>query len=79
MEYYAVFNKEIIDNVNKITGTKYDVVISAKKFEAMLEDLIDKYEGVVTKFEEYAKKVDEEYTQKNIDPYEFYGVSPQDF
>ena len=79
MKYYSMINKETIEEVNKITGRNYDVVFNADALEDMIEDLIDSYNAVVEKFEDYVKEVDEFYKPKHSDPYDFYGVSKEDF
>lgn len=76
---YLVFDKELIEKAKKITGTNYSMVISKDDLEFMVEELIDSYNQVVEKFEDYVKEVDENYKPKHSDPYDFYGVSKEDF
>jgi oligoribonuclease (3'-5' exoribonuclease) len=80
-------DRKLIDAAEKITGTDYNTeklteftaIVSDDALELMIEELIEMYKAAEEKFSDYVKEVDEFYKPINTDPYEFYGVSPQDF
>ena len=86
-----IIERKLVNAAKEITGSKYEaedwtkfgkptkVFVKEDALESMIEDLIDSYNAVVEKFEDYVKEVDENYKRSNSDPYLEYGVSPQDF
>ena len=79
---YIKLDSFFIDRIEELTGHKYERAgnyLAAEKINSVLEDLVDELEKTQNKFAEYTKKVDEDYIQKKVDPYEFYGVSESDF
>lgn len=74
--------EELITMAEEITGSNYEAsgsLISTDALEFMIEELIHRYRELEDKFIEYDKQVNELYKPKHSDPYDFYGVSPQDF
>ena len=79
---YIKLDTFLIDKIEEKTGHKYNKAgnyLAAADIPSMLENLLDQLEKVEDKFMEYTKEVDENYIQKKVDPYEFYGVSERDF
>ena len=79
---YIKLDSFFIDRIEELTGRKYDKAgnyLKSEEIYSILEDLLDELEKTQDKFTEYIKKVDENYIEKKVDPYEFYGVSESDF
>ena len=79
---YIKLDSFFIDRLEEVTGLKYDKAgnyLPAEEVYKVLEDLVDELEKTQNKLIEYTKKVDEDYIEKKVDPYEFYGVSERDF
>lgn len=77
-----VFDKELIKMAEEITGSNYEAdgyIIEKDHLEFLVEELIYSYKALEEKFSDYVREVDEFYKPIDTDPYEFYGVSPQDF
>lgn len=78
-----IIDKDLVEQVKAITGHNYGaidgVIITSDAIEFMIEELIHRYKELEDKFIEYDKEVNEFYKPKHSDPYDFYGVSPQDF
>ena len=67
----------LIEQVEMLTSTALSN-LKDKSYYA-LEALLDEYNGLLNEFEEYKKHVEENYEEKEFDPYFEYGVSERDF
>ena len=89
-----LIDQELYEIINKFTGVDYEgnfkkdgwygtdepnYIVSDDSILAMLEDLIWEIEHLKEKYEDLQEDVKENYEIKKFNPYNEYGVSPQDF
>lgn len=89
-----LIDQELYEKISKYTGTDYEgnfkkdgwcgtdepnYIVSDDSILAMLEDLIWEIEHWKEKYEDLQEDVKENYEIKKFNPYNKYGVSPQDF
>lgn len=82
---YIKLNEEertMLNKVQEATWTSYEIegnYIKADNLLVALEDLITTYEALEEQYDDLKRDLEENYEEKNVDPYEFYGVSRSDF
>ena len=83
-----IFSEELYEQISKITGVDYEgwlnkdreeYFVTEKNIEGMIEDLIAEVEHWKEQYEDLKQDVQENYKLKEIDPYDYYGVSREDF
>lgn len=74
--------KELIEKIEKITMTDYEVInneagclIPVENIEAVLEDLLLEIEARGEKYEDLKNDIKENYELKKFDPYIEYGIN----
>ena len=82
-------NYEILEKASDITlvdyGIKwfdaenYEGYIDSEGLLSMIEDLIVEYHRKEEEIEELKQDIEDNYEPKKIDPYDYYGVSRNDF
>ena len=79
---YIKLDTFLLEKIEEKTGHIYERAgnyLDTEEIPFILDNLLDQLEKVETAFIEYTKEVDENYIEKKVDPYEFYGVSERDF
>ena len=82
--YYRIssrYMKERLERVGNITSTDYEILgdfVPVESLICMVEDLIIELDKVQEEYDKYKKYV-EEYCVDTFNPYDEYGVSPNDF
>lgn len=84
MTYVELFDDEYerIKEISKLTLTDYELkgnLISTEMLLGALEDILHEYHHKEEEIEDIINDRDEFWERKNIDDYEFYGVSRNDF
>lgn len=82
MEFYVKFDKELIDEVEEITGVDYERkenMLLADNVISIIKDLIYEIHKRDEKIQDIEEEVKEKYELKSIDPYSEYGISERDF
>lgn len=82
--YYKLDNDELerINRVSKITFTDYELkgnFISVESMMAAIEDLLIEIDRLEETKKDIEQDIENNYELKNIDPYEEYGISEEDF
>lgn len=79
---YTKFDEDKYKQVQEITNTDYDMkkgFIELNSLKTIVDDLLVEYDSLKEKFEDYKNEVENNYELKEVDPYDFYGVSREDF
>lgn len=79
---FTEFKEDKYKQVKEITNTDYDMknnLIEVDALKSIIEDLLVEYDNLKEKFDDYKNEVENDYELKKFDPYDFYGVSKEDF
>lgn len=79
---FTEFKEDKYKQVKDITNTDYDMknsLIEIDALKSIIEDLLVEYDILKEKFDDYKNEVENSYELKQVDPYDFYGVSKEDF
>lgn len=71
--------KKTLNKVSDITGVDYVNDMEVKDFITALRDMVVEYNRIVEELEDLKTDVNENYTMKEIDWYDHYGISRKDF
>lgn len=74
--------RAMLNKVQEATWTNYEIegnYIKADNLIVALEDLMTAYEGLKEERDDLKRDLEENYKPIDDDPYEFYGVSRNDF
>lgn len=77
---------KLYEKISDITGTDYEVakhnnnyILAYPYIEMMLKDLVCAYEVLEEKLEDLKQDVKENYEPKKFNPWEEYGLNPNDY
>lgn len=79
---FIKIDEEKIKNIQEITMTDYETLgdmLPCENVEAILDDLVCEIHRLQEMHEDYVKEIEENYELKEVDPYEYNGVSIKDF
>lgn len=82
MKNYYIINEENLKKIVEITGSDYDNkngMIEESYLENIIEDLICEYHNIKEELDDLKENLEDNYTLKQPDDYDFYGVSRNDF
>ena len=82
MKNYYIINEENLNKIVEITGSDYDNkngMIEESYLENIIEDLICEYHNIKEELDDLKENLEDNYTLKQPDDYDFYGVSRNDF
>ena len=83
-----IIDEELYEQISNITEVDYEgwlnkdreeYFVTEKNTECMIRDLIAEVEHWKEQYQDLKQDVQENYKQKEYDPYDYYGVSREDF
>lgn len=79
MEQCFLLKKELIDKIVEITGVDYYGKLDLEDIINIIKDLITEYHNLEEKLEEKEEYCREHHKEKEINPYDEFGISESDF
>lgn len=76
---YTEDEKKTLEEVSDITGVDYVTDMKVGDLINALSDMVVEYNNKNEELEDLEEDVNENYTRKEIDYYDYYGVSRNDF
>lgn len=83
-----IIDEKLYEQISDLTETDYEgwlnknreeYFVASEKVLNMLQDLIWEIEHWKEQYEDLKQDVEENYKLKDVDPYDYYGVSRKDF
>lgn len=74
-----MINEVSRDGYIKLTETEKQLIDFFGTDEVEIIDILDALSSKISENEELERKLEEDYVQKNVDYYEEYGISENDF
>lgn len=79
MEQCFLLKKELIDKIVEITGVDYYGKLDLEDIVNIIKDLITEYHNLEERLEEKEEYCREYHKEKEINPYNEFGISESDF
>jgi len=73
---------EKLQEISDTTGIDYELkgnLVPVDSLIYALKDMLYEYHNILEELEDLKEDVEENYKPKDIDPYDYYGVSRKDF
>lgn len=82
--YWELTDEDLkkLEKISEVTGVDYELkgnLVPVDSLIYALKDMLYEYHSLQEKLKDLEQDIEDNYEPKKIDPYDFYGVSRNDF